>query len=377
MRHALIYLFPLAFDIIVSVSLFAGRHSLAERGLDTGTVGSILTMYGIGYIVASLLMGKIIRPAAARFQMIAAVVLTAIVLIAIANSGRVRVIQGFFLVLPLTCSFFFNAYQSFMLGFDSNAGKSLTRTAAHYTGAWSIGFALGPFAASFVKKNLDWPSAYYTAAGIALCIGLAALFFRAPAQTEKPAVPKSLVEAPRKSFAIAAWIGTLTGWTALNMIFIYWPVQAEALGLDVRMKGLVEFCFAIAQALFAFSLAGMPAAYYYSLRLPFAGVFGIVAALFFAFAGGPAGFIIGALIFGLYAAHILNAMIYHSMVEKEKAVRRVAINEVTVGLSFMLASPIANGLHSLFPAFTGSYLAVAGFIAAGVLLQWLVFRGLR
>lgn len=58
MGASVIYLFPLAFDIIVSISLFAGRHSLAERGMDARTVGSLIAIYGIGYIIASLCMEK-------------------------------------------------------------------------------------------------------------------------------------------------------------------------------------------------------------------------------------------------------------------------------------------------------------------------------
>lgn len=377
MHNITIYLFPLAFDIIVSVALFAGRHSLAERGMDTGTVGSVLFMYGTGYIVASLLMGRIIRPAIARFQMIGAVLMAVATLIVLANIQSIRVIQGFFLVLPFAGSFFFNAYQSFMLGFDSSAGKPLTKTVAHYTGAWSIGYALGPLVASLLRKNLDWSSAYYAAACVAACIGLAALFFRSPnaagAVKDTPDVPAN----SSRSFAIAALIGTITGWTALNMIFIYWPVHAESLSLDVRTKGMVEFCFAMSQSFFAFMLVAVPPAYYYSRRLPFAGLFGIVSVMLFAFSSNKTGFILAAIAFGCYTAHILNAMVFHSMVEKDRAVKRVAINEVCVGISFMLALPISNAIRRFFPAFTGAYVCIAVFIAAGVFIEWIVVNKLK
>lgn len=377
MRHFILYLFPLSFDVILGVSLFAGRHSLAERGLDTAAVGSILTMYGMGYIVASLLMAKIIRPKIARYQMMGAVVMTVAALVTLANCENVRVIQAFFLVLPFGASLFFNAYQSFMLGYDSGAGKPLTRTVAHFTGSWSIGYALGPLAASFVKKNLDWGSAYYAAAGIAACIGFAALLFRSPAATVAPSEPLSGPEQPRKSLAPAAWIGTVTGWAALSMIFTFWPVQAQSLGMDVRFKGGVEFAFAIAQSLTAFALAAVPAAYYFSRRLPLAGLFGAFCALCFAFSSRPVFFILGAAAFGVYSAHFFNTMVFHSMVEKDKAVRRVALNEVFVGVSYMIASPIAGVIHRFFPGFPGSYSAISLFIIAGITLEWVVMGRIR
>ena len=372
MWNFIIYLFPLAFDIIVSVSLFAGRHSLAEQGLDTGTVGSILTLYGIGYLISSLLMSRIVRPGIARGQMVAAVLMTVVTLITLAHSRNLRMIQGVFLILPFTASFFFNAFQSFMLGFDSCAGKRLTRTAAHYTGSWSLGFALGPFIASFVKKNMDWPSAYYVAAGVAAGIGLAALWLRSPEVSPKPRSPDRSPEAASRSLALAAWIGVVVGWTGLNMVFIYWPVQAESLGLDVRAKGLVEFCFALSQSISAFALAGVPSAYYCSRRLPFAGMLGGLALLGFVFSRNLAGFILGSVLYGVYTAHALNAMMFHSMIEKDKAVKRVAINEICIGISFMISAPLAHVVRRMFSSLAESYAGVALLIVAGVLVEWIV-----
>lgn len=383
MNTIILYLFPLCFDIIVSVSLFAGRHSLAERGLDTASVGTILTMYGIGYIVASLLAGRIIRPAIAKYQMIASTVVTAIILVALANCEQVRVIQGFFMILPLSASFFFNSFQSFMLGVNTDAGKPVTKTAAQFTGSWSIGFALGPIVAAFVKNNLSWSWAYYAAAGVAICIGITATFFRPPKSAAAPEAAVAPSDKPPKSLAIAAWIGVLTGWTALNMIFTCWPVQAEALSIDVRVKGAVEFCFAIAQSLTAFTLAAVPASYYYSKRLPLAGLFGIACALLFAFSTGSAGFILGALLCGVYTGHIMNAMVFHSMVEKQKAVKRVAINEVCVGICFLIASPLANNipkilpLHKILPGLGGPYLGIALLIVVGLAVEWAVITRIR
>ena len=178
-------------------------------------------------------------------------------------------------------------------------------------------------------------------------------------------------------FTPAAWIGAVTGWTALNMIFTYWPVQAQTLGIEVRIKGIVEFSFAMAQSVAAFALAAVPAAYYFSRRIPFAGIFGVVCALFFAFSGGSAGFIFGAVAFGIYSAHFFNAMVFHSMVEKSGAVRRVALNEVFVGLSFMMASPLASVIHRFFPGFTGSYTCIAFLIVAGMILEWAAMGGIK
>jgi MFS family permease len=278
--------------------------------------------------------------------------------------------------LPLSASFFFNAYQTFMLGFDTGAGKPLTRTVAHYTGSWSIGFALGPLLASFIKKNINWPSAYLAAAVIAVAIGIAAFFFK-PTGVKKSVAVSSTDGAGNKSLAPAAWIGLITGWTALNMIFTYWPVHAEHLSIDIGFKGAVEFSFAMAQALAAFAIAGMPSSYYYSPRLPFAALFGIVSMMLFASTSTPLIFITAAVLFGIYTAHILNAMVFHSMVEQDKAVRRIAINEVCVGVSFLISAPFSSAIRAFIPSISTAYLGIAIMLAAGLALESVVMAKLR
>ncbi|MBL8027744.1 MAG: MFS transporter [Fibrobacteres bacterium] len=378
-RFTILYLFPLAFDIIVSVSLFAGRHSLAEQGLSAVKVGSILTMYGVGYVLANVLMARIIKPDKARMQMVLASVITAAILVLISQIRELFFIQVTFILLPIAVSFFFNAFQNFMLTFDSGAGKPLTRTVAYYTGAWSIGYALGPIVASFVKENMGWPSAYIAASIVAGAIGIVAMLFKPESDktVSSEKIAPIALNHESKSLAPAAWIGVVTGWTALNVIFTYWPLQAEAFKLNVQTKGAVEFTFAMAQSLASFALAGVSSSYYFNRKIPWIGLLGVISLIMFALVNTPLLFIAAAAIFGIYTAHILNSMVFHSMIDKSKAVKRIAINEVCVGSCFLMAAPIAGAMRHLLPAVNLSYFGVAFFVLSGITLQSLVMSRLK
>ncbi len=56
MATFLLYFFPFAMDIVVSLLLFVGRHSLAMKGASEAEVGSIPLLFGLGYFLAGPVM---------------------------------------------------------------------------------------------------------------------------------------------------------------------------------------------------------------------------------------------------------------------------------------------------------------------------------
>ncbi|SRR3989339_487241 len=373
MNTWIIYFFPFAFDIIIGISLFASRHALAEQGMGTRTVGSIVAIYGIGYIAANLFMGKIIRPAYARGQMLVGVAAVIIILIVLANTKQVRLIQIFFCGIPLAGSLFFNAFQSFMLGVDNTIAKPLTRTIAHYTFAWSLGFAIGPFLSSFLKSAISWPASYYAAAITAASIGLVALLFKPSIRQIRESVkPSPPVMQKKASLSVSGWIGVLIGWTGWNMLVTYWPVHAQLLGFKIGIKGLVEFSFAITQALTGLFLARMTPAYYMRKNFAIITIFGIGGALLFS--AGIGFFVVGAVLFGIYSGNFLCNMMFHASVDPEKAVKRIAINELCIGISFLCAPVLATLIKMATGNFAASYVCLAVFLLLGAAAQFIAAR---
>jgi len=99
----------------------------------------------------------------------------------------------------------------------------------------------------------------------------------------------------------------------------------------------------------------------------------------FGVAATPPVFAAGALLFGLYTSSAFSFMVYHSMLEADKAVGRVALNETVVGLSFLAGPVVASALHRSGEPFGRAYVLLAALLAAGIAGQtvyaWRIARG--
>ncbi len=368
-RNHVIYAYPLIVDIVVGLALFVGRHSLAARGHGEATVGSVLLCYGIGYCAASLTMPRVVRVRHARWQMLVALLLIAAACGWLARATRLAEIRAAFFLLPAAVSLFFNAYQAFMLEVATGTARPLAATAGHYTCAWSLGYALGPLVSGLCREHLAWGSIYLVAAALSLLVALVAALLR-PRPGSCQAPPGRPGTPPEdRGLMVAAWLGVAVAWTGWNALSTFWPVQAQQLGLAAHTRGGVEFVFALTQsvAALAFVFAG-PWQHRPARWLWFGGC-GVAALLLFAGAQSPPGFVAAAMLYGAYTSSAFSLMVYHSLFDPERAVRRVAINEAFVGLSFLAGPLLARGLRAGAGTFSGAYLLAAGVIACGVAIQ--------
>jgi MFS family permease len=365
LKFMVLYGIPLAADIMVSLVLFVGRHSLASRGVDEATVGSVVLCYGIGYVIASMLMTRIVRPRHAKAQMLAALggILAACVILA--NVQDLLVIQILYVIFPFATSLLFNAFQIYMLGMATQDARPLATMAGHFTLSWSIGYALGPFVSSLLKNAFAWSQIYYLAAFIAAAIaGILYSYKPGPKATEAQATV--VQRDSRPSLAGPAWVGLLTGWTFWNVVLIYWAVQAVQLGVSANLKGLVEFVAALAQGLAALGLTYVKGWHHKPFWFVLLGGSGVVALTMLGLQNHQSWFVVGALLYGVYTGSVFSALVYHAMIEESKAVQRVALNETFVGLCFLISSPLASWLHRTGTPFGGTYLLLAAILAAGV-----------
>ncbi|MGC9350104.1 MAG: MFS transporter [Anaerolineae bacterium] len=380
LKPVILYGFPFAADVIVSLVLFVGRHALAGLGYGEATVGSIVLFYGIGYVIASLLMTRVINPRVVKEQMLASLVGIVVICLLLANVTYLRLIQALYALFPFVISLFFNAFQIFMLGVSNEDAKPLATTAGHFVFAWSIGFAAGPFISSLMKASLAWAQIYYAAAALAVVMSVLLLSFRprpAPDESTAPTedTSPSLGEAPQ-SLIGAAWVGLLFGWTAWNAALIYWPIQAVRLGLPTQVKGLMETGGALTQGVAALALTYLDG---WHRRPGFLAVFGALGVVSLGLLSGfshVVTFGIAAILYGIYTASMFSFLVYHGMVDERKAVKRVALGETIVGICFLLSSPVANLLHGDGRPFGRSYLLLAVVLAVGTAVQTLYARTL-
>lgn len=372
-RNDLIYSYPMVMDVAVALMLFVGRHSLATRGFDEATVGSVLLYYGIGYCISSLCMRHIVKVRYARWQMLTALTAVVVCCLWLAFTRSVPQIQLAFALVPVAFSLFFNAFQAFMLEISDGQAKPLAATAGHYTFSWSLGYALGPFVTGTCRRYLDWEPVYLVAAGLCLIIGLLVLLV---SPTRNCGGRVAWPARPHRGHSLIgpAWVGVVLAWTGWNAVSTYWPVQAEQLGFSSAGKSAVEFAFALLQALSALALVHAGAWHHRPRLLGLFGAAGVAGVLLFAAAEGIGVFLVAALIYGAYTGSAFSFMVYHSMFDPEKAIRRVGLNETFVGLSF-LAGPVgARVLHADTASFGQAYIMLAALLATGVMLETLYAR---
>jgi len=362
-------------DIVVSQLLFVGRHSLASRGASEAVVGSIPLIYGAGYFLAGPLMRAVIRPHLAKLQMLAAIGLISGLSLLLAQSSTLRTNQILFFFLPFGVSFFFNAFQAFMLGDSNRSARPLHITVALYTFAWSLGFAIGPFVSGITTDLFSWSSNYYLAAVFSLLIALLIAGFRPERRNrvEPDHGKPSRREGP--PFHIPGWMGVVIGLIAWLTIATYWPVIAAQNRISPVTRGLVEFAFALSQGFGAFAMILLGRWQHRIIALPAFGMFGVTALLLFGNSTGPALYLIGASVMGLFTAGTFLFSVYHCMYDSRKAAKRVAVNEMMVGLGFLIGPGIAALLHSEDKPFTQAFTLAATLIAGLVGLQtWIAVR---
>jgi hypothetical protein len=258
-----------------------------------------------------------------------------------------------------------------MLGISNQDTRPLAVTAGHFTFSWSIGYALGPFVSSLLKSTLPWSQIYYLAAILAAAVGAVVYSFKPQKPAEPVARPTASQPSNGPSLAGAAWLGLGIGLTVWNVVLVYWPVQAVHLGIPAERRGWPEFASAMMQGIAALLLTYVHRWHYKPVWLLLIGGAGIAALGVFGVAAPALLFVAGGVLYGAYLGSLFSYMVYHAMVEEDKAVRRVAINETFVGISYLIASPLATLLHREGTPFGPSYFTLGVILIVGVLAQTL------
>jgi len=378
-------------DIIVALTLFLGRHSLASRGYSESVIASLVLCFGVGYLVSSLMMMRIVRPHLVKVQMLFALGGMVVVSVLLANTAQLLAMQVLYSVFPFLASLFFNAFQIYMLGVSNQDDRPLQSTVGHFTFAWSLGFALGPFLSSQLVAQFDWAQVYYLAALLAGLVALLLLGYK-PGKIPDEALPihsapvketgEQKVQAQagfgsgNRSLVFPAWIGLLFGLSVWNVVLIYWPVQAVQWQVALNLRSTTEFSTAIAQGLTALALTFMTGWIYKPVWMAGLGLVGVSGLVYLGLQNTAGTFFIGAILYGVFLGSMYSFAAFHAMVEEEKAVKRVAINETIIGSGFLIAFPLSAFFHSPGTSFQQAYLMLAGFLALGLLAQIILMVGL-
>lgn len=371
MTSFVIYFYPLCMDIVVSLLLFVGRHSMASQGASEAEVGSIPLFFGVGYFLAGPVMRYIISRKYAKAQMLFAIFGLAGLSMVLAGIHSILFTQILFCIVPFGVSLFFNAFQSYMLGISNDDSRPLATTIATYTFAWSMGFALGPFTSGLARNYFSWAQTYRIAALVSCIVGVVVILFkpRSGVQSNRKSTPALPAQKP---LFISGWIGIGLGVIGWVIITTYWPIIAQRSGYSPNVRGLVEFIYAISQGIIALSLMGIKGWQHRPAWLVAFGLAGAGAMLVFGFSSSAMQFFLGAALYGVFTAATFSYAGYHAMLNAEKASRRVAMNETFVGFGYIAGPVIAALCHHGNNPFAFSFSAVAGIIAAIVAVQTII-----
>ena len=372
----IIYFFPFAMDIVLSLLLFVGRHSLASRGATETEVGSIPLLFGIGYFLAGPLMRKIISRRLAKIEMLVAAGGLALLSALLANTDKITNIQVLFFFVPIAACLFFNAFQAYMLGIATDRAASLSTTVSLYTFAWALGFALGPFVAGFLAERFSWQQVYYLAAVSSVVIGIIVLAYRpARPRPEQIPAPKARTRGLGPTLHFPGWLGMLIGLTAWMVIATYWPVIAAATEVSPKVKGLVEFAYAAALAFGALALIALKDWQHRLWLIPVFGLVGVGGLLVFGAADSTLLYVTGAALMGLHITTAFVFSAYHCMLNGKLAAKRIAVNEMMVGGGYIVGPLVASALHQEGQPFGPSFTAAAGLLALMVAVRtWWAWR---
>ena len=381
MQNIILYMVPLTVDIIVSLILFVGRHSLASQGYDERTVGKIVLCFGIGYVISSLLMTRLVRRRYIRYQMLGSLGGMIAISVLLANNTNLTVTFALYSLFPLAVSMFFSSFQVYILGISNQNDRPLASTVGHFTLSWSIGYALGPFVSSQLARTIEWNVIYYLASILSFLVG-GLLFLIKPGKktstSQSEAKHLMLNNGRKRSLIIPAWIGLISGWAVWHTMMIYWPVQAVQFNVPVQQRGMVEFIFALTQGFSALALIYLKDWHRKPALFGLFGFIGVTGVVVFGALAGVNLFLLGAFLYGIFTGSMFSLAVYHAMADESKAIQRVALNETFIGVAVLSAYLLSAWLHPVGSPFNTSYQLLAVLLGAGLLAQAVItFRILR
>jgi hypothetical protein len=185
-----------------------------------------------------------------------------------------------------------------------------------------------------------------------------------PETARESAVPKQINLAP------AAWLGILVGWSLWNVITVCWPVQATQNGFSPAERIMFEFLCAGVQGLSAFAAVRIKNWQTRPVFLVLFGIAGLSGILIAAHANSLAGFLIGSSAIGIYTGSVFSFSTYHGMMDPDKAAKRIAGNEISIGIAVM-AGPLGAALmRGMGLSFKTTYLVAAAVFAVGITVQY-------
>jgi MFS family permease len=357
MLRFLIFLFPAMMDVIVGSVMFVTVVRFAESGADAVKVTATMAGWALAHSIFSVVAGKVVTPKNAAY-----IISASAVFIALTSLGYILVpgVEQQYIWIVLTgvgSGFFFCPFQVFMKEAENGEHAGIIRSTALYGFSWSCGLASGPFIAGFIWGKLfpvqGWKICHLINGGFGLLVAIGILIMHWYCQKHQTMTIESEEKIQTVDYSgmpDLAWLGWViagVGCITIAIVRTIFPYKSNIIGIPKADQGIILAIVSYSQGLS--SLCFIKSRYWMYKSWPIAvfSLSGVAGLLLFAFGQAPASFYVAAILYGIYSGTFFFLLVFHSLVHPEKSAKYVAINEVVVGVTGIIAPIIGGWLADL------------------------------
>lgn len=367
-------------DMVAGTLLFVVPVRATQLGASYALAGGMGVAWGLGCVVAPLVVGRqVTNRNAGALCALACLLQAAGHLSLILFTGTAESMLPFLFVIGFAHTMFFLPYQMFFKAVDAGGRMTLASSVGVYTFAWSMGMAVGPLWSGFLMREtlagLDgWQLCFVFTIVACAAVGVGVVFV----DRRGPAAAGADVhsENPFPDFAKLSWLAALCGSFAFSLVRGLFPAGAVRIGVPEDVQGGVIFCMGLFQAVSGLALTRVLYWMYRPGILAVAGAGGLLGMLCFltAFLGLVDGntlfaaFFAGATLFGLYSGSFYFYATYHCLVHPSRAGFNVTVCEGMHAIANVVGLLLGGFLADWF-GINSPYLLAAVFIGVFTALQ--------
>ncbi len=347
-----IYLFPVMINFIASGVFFYVTQRFVDAEASKMLTAMVIPTWAITYCISNVIIGKIVTPKnAARLIVYGGMIIAASALGFIFLNQMLLLLLAWTGLLGIGFGFYCSSFQVWCRELEQNSASGIAMATGKYTMAWSLGFASGALTFGMLNAAIAFSICFAVGVLVAAGVALIDLYLKkhpiVPATHSAPDVP-SAADAIVSRFPDYAWVGWIVGGIvslAVNQLRSMLQPHGAAIGIAnlKETMAITLMTVSLVQGLTALFLVKSRIWMYKLLPLILIALTGAVSMACFSFVRTLPGFLITAVIYGIYSGCGYFIFVFYALANREKAGRNAAINEVSVSV-VSIAGPMLGGL---------------------------------
>ena len=347
-----IYLFPVMINFIASGVFFYVTQRFVDAEASKLLTAMVIPTWAITYCISNVIIGKIVTPKnAAKLIVYGGMIIAASALGFIFLNQMLLLLLAWTGLLGIGFGFYCSSFQVWCRELEQNSASGIAMATGKYTMAWSLGFASGALTFGLLNAAIAFSICF--AVGVLVAAGVASIdcyLKKHPIVSATPAAPDvpSAADAIVSKFPDYAWVGWIVGGIvslAVNQLRSMLQPHGAAIGAAnlKETMAITLMTVSLVQGVTALFLVKSRTWMYKLLPLILIALTGAVSMACFCFVRTLPGFLITAVIYGIYSGCGYFIFVFYALANREKAGRNAAINEVSVSVVSIIG-PMLGGL---------------------------------